>query len=73
MTLTLSEIDARWIRCPIPPERQHVSDFGRIETLDMTLVPVRTADGLEGFGEAKGSVGSAARSRSAKPASRRPS
>jgi L-alanine-DL-glutamate epimerase-like enolase superfamily enzyme len=59
MKLTIAEIEARWIRCPIPKERQHVSDFGRLETFDMALVRVRTDDGLEGFGEAKGSVGSA--------------
>ena len=59
MNLTISEVEARWIRCPIPEERQHVSDFGRIETFDMALVCIRSEDGLEGFGEAKGSVGSA--------------
>jgi D-galactarolactone cycloisomerase len=59
MTLTISEVEARWIRCPIPEERQHVSDFGRIETFDMALVRIRSEDGLEGFGEAKGAVGSA--------------
>ncbi len=59
MTLTISEVEARWIRCPIPEERQHVSDFGRLETFDMALVRIRTEDGLEGFGEAKGAVGSA--------------
>ena len=59
MTLTISQVEARWIRCPIPEERQHVSDFGRIETFDMALVRIRSEDGLEGFGEAKGAVGSA--------------
>jgi len=59
MNLTISEVEARWIRCPIPEERQHVSDFGRIETFDMALVRIRSEDGLEGFGEAKGAVGSA--------------
>ena len=52
MNLTISEVEARWIRCPIPEERQHVSDFGRIETFDMALVCIRSEDGLEGFGEA---------------------
>ncbi len=58
MNLTIREVEARWIRCPIPEERQHTSDFGRLETFDMALVTVRTEDGLEGFGEAKGAVGS---------------
>ena len=58
MNLTIRAVEARWIRCPIPEERQHISDFGRLETFDMALVTVRTEDGLEGFGEAKGAVGS---------------
>ncbi len=59
MSLIIRAIEARWIRCPIPPERQHVSDFGRIATFDMALVQVTTDDGLVGYGEAKGAVGSA--------------
>ena len=46
-------------RHPIPPERQHVSDFGRLATFDVTLVTVTTEDGLTGYGEAKAAVGSA--------------
>ena len=50
MTLTIRDVEACWIRCPIPVERQHVSDFGRLETFDMTLVRIRTEEGLAGFG-----------------------
>ncbi len=58
--MKVREVKAVWLRCPIPPERQHVSDFGRVESFDMALVEVTTEDGLSGFGEAKAAVGSAA-------------
>jgi L-alanine-DL-glutamate epimerase-like enolase superfamily enzyme len=47
------------VRCPIPVERQHVSDFGRIDAFDTTLVRIETDDGTVGWGEAKAAVGSA--------------
>lgn len=53
------DVTARWLHCPIPPERQHVSDFGRIASFDMTLVRIETGQGLVGWGEAKAAVGSA--------------
>src|SRR5205085_2102503 len=43
---------------PIPYEKQHVSDFGRLASFDCTLVTITTEDGLQGFGEAKAAVGS---------------
>ena len=57
--MKISEVEARWLHCPIPEDQQHVSDFGRIRSFDTTLVTLRTDDGLEGFGEAKAAVGSA--------------
>ena len=57
--MIVRHVDARWLHCPIPPERQHVSDFGRIAGFDMALVRVETDDGLVGWGEAKAAVGSA--------------
>jgi D-galactarolactone cycloisomerase len=57
--MRIADVTATWIRHPIPPERQHVSDFGRMETFDCTLVAVTTEDGLNGYGEAKAAVGSA--------------
>lgn len=51
--------DAVWLHCPLPPERQHTSDFGRISAFDSVLVTVRTEDGRAGYGEAKPVVGSA--------------
>ena len=50
---------ARWLHCPIAPERQHVSDFGRIASFDMALVRIESDDGSVGWGEAKAAVGSA--------------
>jgi D-galactarolactone cycloisomerase len=52
-------VEATWLRCPIPPDRQHVSDFGRIASFDMALVRVEADDGTVGWGEAKAAVGSA--------------
>jgi L-alanine-DL-glutamate epimerase-like enolase superfamily enzyme len=52
-------VEARWLHCPIAPERQHVSDFGRIASFDMALVRVEADDGSVGWGEAKAAVGSA--------------
>lgn len=58
--MKITDISATWLRYNIPPDKQHVSDFGRLQTFDMTLVRVETDEGLTGFGEAKGAVGSAA-------------
>jgi L-alanine-DL-glutamate epimerase-like enolase superfamily enzyme len=55
----IGDVEARWLHCPIPAERQHVSDFGRIDSFDMALVRVEADDGAVGWGEAKAAVGSA--------------
>lgn len=57
--MTIADVTAHWLRAPIPPERQHVSDYGRLAWFDTTLVSVTTEDGLTGYGEAKAAVGSA--------------
>lgn len=57
--MQITDVRATWLRYPIPPEQQHVSDFGRLTTFDMTLVEVVTDAGLSGYGEAKAQVGSA--------------
>lgn len=57
--MRITDVDAIWLHCPIPYERQHVSDYGRIASFDATLVSVTTEDGLTGYGEAKAAVGSA--------------
>jgi L-alanine-DL-glutamate epimerase-like enolase superfamily enzyme len=57
--MKITDVKATWLRYPIPEERQHVSDFGRLTTFDMTLVEVETDAGVTGYGEAKAQVGSA--------------
>jgi L-alanine-DL-glutamate epimerase-like enolase superfamily enzyme len=58
--MKITSVQATWVHVPIPYERQHVSDFGRIASFDSVLVRVETDDGLVGWGEAKAGVGSAA-------------
>ena len=53
------DVRATWLSCPIEPDRQHVSDFGRIASFDMALVRIEADDGTVGWGEAKAAVGSA--------------
>ena len=57
--MRIVDVDAVWLHCPIPYERQHVSDYGRIASFDATLISVTTEDGRTGYGEAKAAVGSA--------------
>lgn len=57
--MQITDVRATWLRYPIPPDKQHVSDFGRLTTFDMTLVEVVTDAGISGYGEAKAQVGSA--------------
>jgi D-galactarolactone cycloisomerase len=56
--MKIRDVEARWLHVPLPPERQHVSDFGRPTAFDGVLVTIRTHDGLVGYGEAKAAVGS---------------
>ncbi len=55
---TITNVEAKWLSFPIPEEGQHVSDFGRMTSFDMTLVTVTLENGLKGYGEAKAAVGS---------------
>ena len=57
--MIIRKVDASWLSVPIPTERQHVSDFGRITSFDMALVRIEVAGGLVGWGESKAAVGSA--------------
>lgn len=56
--MKITNVEAFWLRCPIPAEKQHRSDYGLLTNFDMTLVVVTTENGLQGFGEAKAAVGS---------------
>ena len=57
--MKITDVNATWLRYPIPEDKQHVSDFGRLATFDMTLVEIETDAGITGYGEAKAQVGSA--------------
>ena len=57
--MKIRRIRADWLHVPIPEDRQHTTDFGRIAAFNSTLVRVETEGGLVGFGEAKAAVGSA--------------
>ena len=56
--MKITNVEAFWLRCPIPKEKQHFSDYGLLTNFDMTLVVITTDSGLQGFGEAKAAVGS---------------
>ena len=56
--MKISSVEAFWLSVPLPADKQHRSDFGRITAFDSVLVRVRTEDGLVGWGEAKPAVGS---------------
>ncbi len=56
--MKITSIQARWLRVPIPEEKISVSDFGRNDSFNTTLVRVETNEGLVGYGEAKATVGS---------------
>ena len=58
MSTRIEDVQAAWLHCPIPPEQQHVSDFGRITAFDACWITITTEDGRQGFGEAKAAVGS---------------
>ena len=56
--MLIRSVRARWIHCPIPADRQHVSDFGLITSFDTAIISIEVDDGLVGWGEAKAAVGS---------------
>lgn len=58
--MKITGVHATWVHVPIPPARQHTSDFGKIASFDSVIVKVDTDAGLVGWGEAKAGVGSAA-------------
>jgi L-alanine-DL-glutamate epimerase-like enolase superfamily enzyme len=55
----IDHVEARWLRFPIAPERQHTSDFGTAMSFDAMLVEVATDTGLCGYGEGQNAAGSA--------------
>jgi L-alanine-DL-glutamate epimerase-like enolase superfamily enzyme len=57
--MRIGSVRATWLHVPIPPDQQHTTDFGRIDSFDSTLVRIETEGGPVGLGEAKAAVGSA--------------
>jgi L-alanine-DL-glutamate epimerase-like enolase superfamily enzyme len=55
--MKIKSVKASWVHIPIPPERQHTSDFGKTLSFDGTIVRVETECGITGWGEAKSQVG----------------
>ena len=51
--MKITRVAATWVQVPIPPERQHLSDFGRQPSFDSVIVRIETDAGLTGWGEAK--------------------
>ncbi len=58
--MKIADVEAFWLQCPLPEDKQHVSDFGRLKVFDGVLVVVTTDDGRRGYGESKAGVGSSA-------------
>jgi L-alanine-DL-glutamate epimerase-like enolase superfamily enzyme len=57
MAMKIKSVEAHWVHIPIPPERQHTSDFGKTLSFDGTIVRIDTECGITGWGEAKAQVG----------------
>ena len=55
--MKITAVRAAWLRAPIPPDRQHRSDFGLNDSFNTCLIEIDTDDGLTGLGEAKVGVG----------------
>ena len=56
--MKIKSITADWLHVPIPEQRQHVTDFGRISSFDSTLVRIETECGIVGYGEARSALSS---------------
>ncbi len=56
--MKITNVQAYWLRVPIPFEQQHTSDFGRAETFDTALVRIDTDKGITGWGEGRVAAGS---------------
>ena len=52
--MIIRSVDACWLSVPIPTERQHVSDFGRISSFDMALVRIERRERPGRLGRVEG-------------------
>ena len=57
--MKIKSVTADWLHVPIPEEKQHVTDFGRIASFDSILARVETDCGIVGYGDARPAAGSA--------------
>ncbi|MEC7146877.1 MAG: mandelate racemase/muconate lactonizing enzyme family protein, partial [Pseudomonadota bacterium] len=57
--MKIRSVKSWWLHVPIPESQQHRSDFGIVDSFDMTLIRIETECGLVGHGEAKSTVASA--------------
>ena len=57
--MKIRSVKSWWLHVPIPKSQQHRSDFGIVDSFDMTLIRIETECGLVGHGEAKSTVASA--------------
>ncbi len=57
--MRIKSATAFWVQIPIEPDKQHVSDFGRLRSFDAAILRLETEDGLVGWGEGKNAAGSA--------------
>ncbi|MFP6771157.1 MAG: mandelate racemase/muconate lactonizing enzyme family protein [Alphaproteobacteria bacterium] len=55
--MKIKSVNATWLQVPIPADKQHTSDFGRMTSFNTVLVRIETDGGLVGHGEAKAGVG----------------
>ncbi|WP_149540146.1 mandelate racemase/muconate lactonizing enzyme family protein [Siccirubricoccus phaeus] len=58
--MKITRVHATWVSVPIPPERQHLSDYGKQPSFDSVIIRIETDAGLTGWGEAKAGVASTA-------------
>jgi L-alanine-DL-glutamate epimerase-like enolase superfamily enzyme len=58
--MKITRVEGTWVHVPIPPERQHLSDFGKQPSFDSVIVRIETDTGITGWGEAKAGVASTA-------------
>jgi L-alanine-DL-glutamate epimerase-like enolase superfamily enzyme len=57
--MRIKKVQAWWVKIPIETQRQHRSDFGRLQTFDSAILRIETDDGIVGWGEGKNAAGSA--------------
>lgn len=57
--MKISEVEAIWLRVPIPEANQHRNDSGVVRQIETVLVRIATDNGIVGWGEARDSAATA--------------